>query len=297
MVNVIEIVLLGLIIWLLMSQRAGSLPEKFAFSRTQRKLILDSCALIDGRIVQIVETGFMADELLIPQFILNELQLLADGSDAHKRERARFGLDIAHQLQDSAPMKVTIDRTVFADIQATDDKLIALAKKLRAQLYTTDFNLGKVAAVEGVRVLNVNELSQGLRPIALPGETLDIKIVQKGSNRDQGVGYLDDGTMIVVDGGARFVGATMPVVVTRMHQTVAGKMVFGQVREAAGAKQAQAKSPAAQAQNTPSPAHAAASRSQSTAPSASAKLHARLSSAKTNQHNGPKPVRVRKLIG
>ena len=295
MVNVIEIVLLGFIIWLLMSQRGGMLPEKFTFSRTQRKLILDSCALIDGRIVQIVEAGFMIDELVIPQFILNELQLLADGNDAHKRERARFGLDIAHQLQDSAPMKITIDRTVFAEIQAIDDKLIALAKKLHAQLYTTDFNLGKVAAVEGVRVLNVNELSQGLRPIALPGETLDIKIVQKGSNRDQGVGYLDDGTMIVVDGGARFVGTTMPVVVTRMHQTVAGKMVFGQVRETPATKQAQAKS-SAKTQDTPDSTHAGPPRSQNAAPSASAKLHARLSSAKPSKHGGAQPARARKLI-
>jgi hypothetical protein len=128
-------------------------------------------------------------------------------------------------------MRVTIDRTVLSNIPTTDDKLIQLAKQQHAQLYTTDYNLSKVAAVEGVKVLNVNELSQALRPITLPGETLQIKVIQKGSNRDQGVGYLDDGTMIVIEGGARFVGREMPVTVTRMHQTVAGKMVFGQVRE------------------------------------------------------------------
>lgn len=226
--EVIQTILLIFVAWFIVSQKSEGFGRVFA---RNRKLVLDSCALIDGRIVEIVNTGFMHDELIVPQFILNELQLLADGNDSHKRERARFGLDIAHQLQDTAPMKVTIDRTVFAEIHNTDDKLIALAKKLRANLYTTDYNLGKVAAVEGVRVLNVNELSQGLRPVSLPGEQLSIKIIQKGSNRDQGVGYLDDGTMIVVDGAAKHVGRVVPVVVTRMHQTVAGKMVFGQVHE------------------------------------------------------------------
>lgn len=232
--EVIQTILLVFVAWFLVSQKSESFGR--AFGRN-RKLVLDSCALIDGRIIEIVNSGFMADELIVPQFILNELQLLADGNDSHKRERARFGLDIAHQLQDTAPMRVTIDRTVFPDINNTDDKLVALAKKLRGNLYTTDYNLGKVAAVEGVKVLNVNELAQGLRPVSLPGETLKIKIIQKGSNRDQGVGYLDDGTMIVVDGGARHVGSVVPVVVTRMHQTVAGKMVFGQVREQKADKQ------------------------------------------------------------
>jgi uncharacterized protein YacL len=228
----LELVLLGVIIWLLTGQKT----QFGAIFSHRNKIILDSCALIDGRIVEIVRNGFVLSELVIPQFILNELQMLADGSDSHKRERARYGLDIAHELQDTAPMRVTIDRTVFSGIDAIDDKLVALAKKLHAQLYTTDYNLGKVAAVEGVQVLNVNELSQSLRPITLPGEILQIKIIQKGSNRDQGVGYLDDGTMIVIEGGARYVGREMPVSVTRMHQTVAGKMVFGQVKEPRAAK-------------------------------------------------------------
>jgi len=226
--DIIEVIMLGGIGWLVYGQSGGGGLQVF---NKNRKLVLDSCALIDGRIVEIVRAGFMAEELVIPQFILNELQLLADGNDSHKRERARYGLDIAHELQDSAPMRVTIDRTVFPEISATDDKLVALAKKIKGQLYTTDYNLGKVAAVEGVQVLNVNELAQALRPITLPGETLNIKVIQKGSNRDQGVGYLEDGTMIVIEGGARHVGRSMPVTVTRMHQTVAGKMVFGQIRE------------------------------------------------------------------
>jgi uncharacterized protein YacL len=278
MLNIIEIILLAAILWILYSQKSGNGLKLFG---KERKLILDSCALIDGRIVEIVRAGFVAEELVIPQFILNELQLLADGNDSHKRERARYGLDIAHDLQDSAPMKVTIDRTVLPNITTTDDKLVELAKKLSAQLYTTDYNLSKVAAVEGVQVLNVNELAQALRPITLPGETLTIKIIQKGSNREQGVGYLDDGTMIVIEGGARYVGREMPVTVTRMHQTVAGKMVFGQIRaerrsnndepsQASGASRHAART--THAHNTPD----AGEKRPSPLASAKNKLHARL---------------------
>lgn len=230
MATFIEIVLLLFIATFVVMQSKDGL--KTFVGGKKRQIILDSCALIDGRVVELVRNGFLADDLVIPQFILNELQLLADGNDGHKRERARFGLDIAHELQDTAfNAKVTIDRTTFPDVHATDDKLIHLAKKLEAYLYTTDYNLGKIAAIEAVGVLNINELSQALRPIALPGETLKIKIVQKGSNPNQGVGYLDDGTMIVVEGAARHAGKIVDVTVTRMHQTVAGKMVFGRVHE------------------------------------------------------------------
>ena len=244
MLEIIQLLLLLSIIGLLIGVKSG---KSFKLFNKQHQIILDSCALIDGRIAEIVRTGFVHSELIIPQFILSELQLLADGNDSHKRERARYGLDIAHELQDSAPMKVIIDRTPLVEVTTTDDKLVALAKKLGAQLYTTDYNLAKVAAVEGVQVLNVNELSHSLRPITLPGETLKIKIIQKGSNRDQGVGYLDDGTMIVIEGGARHVGREVPVSVTRMHQTVAGKMVFGQIKEmrpsAPSGRQSQATAP------------------------------------------------------
>jgi len=232
--QIVEIILLIFIAYMLVAGREGStLPSLSLGSVKRRKLVLDSCGLIDGRIVDVARTGFLADEFVIPQFILNELQLLADGNDSHKRERARFGLDIAHQLQDESGLStatVVIDRTQYPDIPATDDKLVALAKKIKANLYTTDYNLTKVATVEGIRVLNINELAQTMRPVTLPGETLQIKIVQKGSNHDQGVGYLEDGTMIVVDGAARYVGKTVAVTVSRMHQTVAGKMVFGQIK-------------------------------------------------------------------
>lgn len=233
MVFIELLILAGIGLLLLERKKNGGLTV--LSGRKSRKLILDSCALIDGRVAEVVRAGFIADELVIPQFIINELQLLADGNDSHKRERARYGLDIAHELQDSAPL-VTVDRTLLPGIDTTDDKLIELAKRLRAELYTTDYNLAKVAAVEGVKVLNINELAQSLRPITLPGETLDIRILQKGSNRDQGVGYLEDGTMIVIEGASQLIGQTVPVTVTRMHQTVAGKMVFGQVKTAKTAR-------------------------------------------------------------
>lgn len=238
MITFIELLLLIFIAGFLVMQAKSNFIGTLLGRR--RKIILDSCALIDGRIASLARNGFMADELVIPQFILNELQLLADGNDSHKRERARFGLDIAHELQDASyGTTVVIDRTVFPETPATDDKLIQLAKKLEAYLYTTDYNLAKVASIEGVGILNVNELAQSLRPIALPGETLTLKIVQKGSGTGQGVGYLDDGTMIVVEGGARHAGRhPIEVVVTRMHQTVAGKMVFGQVKDNSTEQQA-----------------------------------------------------------
>ena len=231
MVAALEIILLLSILGLLVLRDKPQWAELFGTKR--RQIILDSCALIDGRIIEIVKTRFVTDELIIPQFILNELQLLADGNDSHKRERARFGLDVAHELQDTAfNAKVTVNHEILAEVTTTDDKLIQLAKKMQAFLYTTDYNLSKVASIEGVAVLNVNELAQGLRPIALPGETLQIKIIQKGSNPSQGVGYLEDGTMIVVEGGARYAGkSAVGVTVNRMHQTVAGKMVFGHVKE------------------------------------------------------------------
>lgn len=225
--DIVQVLLLLAILYVLL---AGRLKTSFRpFARTHN-IILDSCALIDGRIAEIVRAGFVQSQLVIPQFIITELQTLADGNDSHKRERARYGLDIAHELQDTNSSTVVIDRTQLPSAQATDDKLILLAKKLKAQLYTTDYNLAKVAAVEGVSVLNVNELSHSLRPITLPGEALTVKIVQRGSNQGQGVGYLDDGTMIVIEGAARYVGRQVPIKVTRMHQTVAGKMVFGELK-------------------------------------------------------------------
>lgn len=193
--------------------------------KKKRLALLDSCALIDGRIVELTKAGFVPFDLAVPEFIVAELQLLADGNDSHKRERARFGLEVVQQLQQEPGANLQIERT---KVQAnkTDDKLVKLAKKIGADLYTTDFNLNQVASIEGVRVLNVNELSHALRPIALPGEDFEVKVLQAGSNREQGVGYLEDGTMIVIDNARKDIGKKIMVNITRTHQTIAGKMLF-----------------------------------------------------------------------
>ncbi len=200
-------------------------PRLIPSKNKQKVALLDSCALIDGRVVELAKAGFVPYELAVPEFIVAELQFLADGSDSHKRERARFGLEVVQQLQREPEISVHIERTKV-QAKTTDDKLVKLAKKISADLFTTDFNLNQVASIEGVRVLNVNELSHALRPVALPGEGFDVKVVQPGSNRDQGVGYMEDGTMIVIDGARNDIGKSVKVRITRTHQTIAGKMLF-----------------------------------------------------------------------
>jgi uncharacterized protein YacL len=189
-------------------------------------MILDTCALIDGRIIPIAKAGFVPEKLVIPQFVISELQYLADTGDSQKRERARFGLDVIRDLQDMRRVTVAIAREQFKNIREVDDKLIALAKQYHAMLYTTDYNLNKVAQIEGVTVLNVNELAQALRPPRLPGERVEIKITQIGQDKTQGVGYLDDGTMVVVEHASKLLGQRVRVEFSRILQTLAGKMMF-----------------------------------------------------------------------
>lgn len=188
-------------------------------------VVVDSCGAIDGRIVELANAGFIPASIIVPQFVIAELQQLADGHDSQKRERARFGLDVIKLLQENANLSVDIAKETYADGDV-DDMLVALAKKRGANLYTTDFNLNKVAAIHSVRVLNVNELAQMIRPVALPGENITVKIVQKGSGQGQGVGYMEDGTMVVVDKAANRIGKNVSVQVTRTLQTAAGKMLF-----------------------------------------------------------------------
>jgi uncharacterized protein YacL len=197
----------------------------------ERALILDTCALIDGRILAIAKAGFVPRTIIIPRFIIAELQFLADHSDPQRRERARFGLDVIRELQELRRIEITITREQFDAIKEVDDKLIALAKQYRASLYTTDYNLNKVAQIEGVRVLNVNELAQALRPSRLPGEKIEVKITQVGQDKSQGVGYLDDGTMVVVERAGQKVGQRVQAECTRMLQTQAGKMMFAVLLE------------------------------------------------------------------
>jgi uncharacterized protein YacL len=224
MIDIIQIVLLVALIFAVLTDYRPK--KKTMGTNNSRTVVLDTCALIDGRIVELARSGFVPEKLVVPEFILRELQLLADGRDSHKRDRARFGLDVVKELQANKYSTIIINRNNVNEEAKTDDKLLKLTKKLGAELYTTDYNLAKLAEIEGVRVLNVNELAQELRPIALPGEKLQVKIVQKGSNPKQGVGYLKDGTMIVIDNAARFKNKIVSAEVTRVHQTVAGKMIF-----------------------------------------------------------------------
>lgn len=192
-------------------------------------VLLDTSALIDGRINEVVKSGFVPEELLIPRFVIAELQLLADKADHLKRERARYGLQVIQDLQDSRYGNVTIINDDIASESGVDEKLVKLAVKLGALLFTTDYNLLKVAEINGVRVLNINELAQNLRPTHIPGEHTDIKIVGKGQERTQGVGYLTDGTLVVVENAGNSHNQTVEVEFTRNLQTTAGRMMFAKM--------------------------------------------------------------------
>ncbi len=224
--DTIQIILLIVVIGLLYKLSNSKIRTGKYTKTTNKKLVMDTSALIDGRILEIANAGFLPLQLVVPRFIINELQLLADGKDSHKRGRARFGLDLVQALQDSDNASVVIAQQDFDRKIPTDDRLVLIAKKLSADLCTTDYNLNKVATIEGVRVLNVNELAQALRPIALPGEDKRVKIVQKGSGKNQGVGYMDDGSMVVVEDAGRAIGKTLDIEVSRYIQTEAGKMLF-----------------------------------------------------------------------
>ncbi len=197
-----------------------------------QSVVLDTSGIIDGRIVEIAKAGFVPQSVVVPQFVIAELQFLADHGDTHKRERARYGLDIIRELQDVRRIEVSISREKYEHIKEVDDKLVALAKQYGALLYTTDFNLNKVAQIEGVQVLNVNELAHALRPNLLPGEHVSLKLTQIGQDRTQGVGYLGDGTMVVVEKASQYVGHQVQAICTRILQTQAGKMMFATLANA-----------------------------------------------------------------
>ncbi len=188
--------------------------------------ILDTSVIIDGRIADICKSGFIEGTLLIPGFVLAELQHIADSSDLLKRNRGRRGLDILNRIQKEFGMFVQIDNRDFDDIPEVDAKLVKLGQVLKAKILTNDYNLNKVAELQGVSVLNINELANALKPVVLPGEEMTVHVVKDGKEFGQGVAYLDDGTMIVVDGGRRHIGETIGVLVTSVLQTAAGRMIF-----------------------------------------------------------------------
>lgn len=188
--------------------------------------ILDTSCIIDGRIEDLLRTGFLEGQILIPQFVLHELQLIADASNDQKRTRGRRGLDILNQMQEAFPERITIHPADYEDTPTVDAKLVRLAQEINATLFTNDYNLNKVASLQKVTVLNINDLAQAMRPAYLPGDSIDIKILKQGKEPAQGVGYLDDGTMVVVEEGGQYIGDEVAVVVTGALQTSAGRMIF-----------------------------------------------------------------------
>ena len=193
--------------------------------------ILDTSVIIDGRIADVCETGFLEGVFVLPQFILQELQHIADAADPIKRARGRRGLDILHKIQKMSRITVRIVDEDFPKIKEVDAKLVALAKLLNAKVITNDFNLNKVAELQGVSVLNINELANSLKPVVLPGETMKVFILKEGKEYNQGVAYLDDGTMVVVENARRLIGKNADVVVTSVLQTTAGRMIFSKPKE------------------------------------------------------------------
>ena len=194
-------------------------------------ILLDTSVIIDGRIADISKTGFMFGTFLIPRFVLNELQYIADSADSMRRQRGRRGMEVLSQLQKDATVPVRISDIDVEGVREVDDKLVVLARQMKAPIMTNDYNLNRVAELQGVTVLNVNELANAVKSVLLPGEQLLVKIIQEGKESGQGVGYLDDGTMVVVEDGRGRINEEVSVNVTKVLQTAAGRMIFAQVSD------------------------------------------------------------------
>ncbi|MCM8799257.1 MAG: PIN domain nuclease [Candidatus Omnitrophica bacterium] len=193
---------------------------------TEEIILLDTSIIIDGRIHDIYKTGFLEARMIIPRFVLKELQQIADSTDPIKRQRGRRGLEILHNLQQEMGVSISIHEEDFPQITEVDAKLIKLAKLLDAKILTVDFNLNRIATLQGVKVLNINELANALKPVVFPGETMQVRLIREGKEYNQAVGYLEDGTMVVVEDAYRLIGQEVKVVVTSVLQTQAGKMIF-----------------------------------------------------------------------
>lgn len=204
------------------------------FSRQDQNqdiVIFDTSVIIDGRVVDICKTGFLQGKFLVPRFVLKELHLISDSTDALKRNRGRRGLDTLNKIQKLENLDVKITEEDFPEIKETDAKLVKLAKVLDGKIFTNDYNLNKVAQLEGVKVLNMNDLANALKPAVLPGETMSIHIIKEGKEAQQGIAYLDDGTMIVVEDAKKSLGKTKEILVTSVLQTSAGRMIFGKLKQ------------------------------------------------------------------
>lgn len=226
----------------------------------RRYKILDTSVIIDGRIADLCDTGFIDGTIVIPQFVLKELQLVADSADSMKRNRGRRGLDILQKIQKMSGAEVIVSDADFPEIREVDLKLIELARSLSGKIVTNDFNLNKVAQLRGVDVLNINELANALKPVVLPGEIMKVFILKEGKEYNQGVAYLDDGTMVVVDNARKMISKNIDIVVTSVLQTTAGKMIFGRFLDPSQVSQAQGdERPRSRSQIVPSPSQPPAS--------------------------------------
>ncbi|MBE2222640.1 MAG: PIN domain nuclease [Anaerolineae bacterium] len=208
---------------------SGSTTEKSGHPEEESFILLDTSVIIDGRILDISKTGFIRSTLLVPNFILLELQHIADSADPMRRSRGRRGMEILSELQNDSPVPTKITDADVSEAREADTKLVALGRHMRCPIMTNDYNLNRVAELQGVTVLNINDLANAVKAIFLPGETLTVKIIQQGRESDQGVGYLEDGTMIVVENGSHLLDATARVVVTKVLQTAAGRMIFAKL--------------------------------------------------------------------
>lgn len=210
---------------------SGFGPFKKGLKSNNDCRIVDTSVIIDGRIADISDTGFIEGNLIVPRFVLDELQYVADSSDSMKRSRGRRGLDILNRMQKSVNINIEIVDQDFPRIKEVDSKLVALAKKLNGKIITNDFNLNKVAELQGIKILNVNELANALKPVVLPGEVMTVKVIKEGKEPGQGVAYLDDGTMVIIDNAGKHLGENVEVLVTSVLQTAAGRMIFSDLKE------------------------------------------------------------------
>ena len=213
---------------ILKTRKVGLQPEKSVAPKNERLILLDSSVIIDGRIADIAQTGFIQVPIVVPRFVLNEVQYIADSSDDVRRVRGRRGLDVLNRMRKNSPTPVRIEDMDIEDVQEVDDKLVLLARQLHCPVMTNDYNLNRVAEIQGVQVLNINELANAVKAIYLPGEVFSVRIIQEGTGVGQGVGYLDDGTMVVVQDGLQHRNKKVEVQVTRMIQTAAGRMIFAE---------------------------------------------------------------------
>lgn len=217
-----------------LSGRGSGSGSGSSWTNLNRTILLDTSVIIDGRVADIAKTGFLPGTLLIPRFVLNELQYIADSPDGLRRQRGRRGMEVLAELQKLPNILVRVSDIDVEGMREVDDKLVVLGKQLKSPVLTNDYNLNRIAELQGVTVLNINELANAVKSVVLPGEVMNINIFQEGKELGQGVGYMDDGTMVVVENGKDYIGEYMNVHVTKVLQTAAGRMIFGRVEEANG---------------------------------------------------------------